>query len=224
MTPNNIYYTAVYFKCSVLTLITGELTQKSLKRLKTELRVNASSTDTNLGGGDHGYVGLVLMDVYYACITPTPQQFVPLKFLGPLVINPTHTTMQQIQARNTHNEAITLYRERKNVEKALLRHIQTVVEEKFHRVRGQRWYRPNRRGCISHTRVPLQNLRKSNGRRGKGKRTWVSQYFVQPNGSHDHYFSFYRAATEEGNWRSDPGLWSVAARIRVVVDSQHAQL
>ena len=102
-----------------------------LKRLKTELHANTSSVDTNLGGGDHGYLGLILTDVEYARITPTPQPFVPLNFPGPLVIDPTHTALQQVQAWETHNEAIKLYRECKNVEKALLRHIQIAVEEKF---------------------------------------------------------------------------------------------
>ena len=131
MASNNIDYAAVYFKYSVPTPITGEPTHKSLKRLKTELRANASSVDTDLGGGDHGYLGLVLTDVEYARIMPTPQPFVPLNFPGLLVIHSAHIAMQQVQARETHNEVITLYRECKNLEKALLRHIQTAVEEKF---------------------------------------------------------------------------------------------
>ena len=46
--PGNIDYATVYFKYSP---ITGEPSNKSLKRLKTELRANASSVDTDLGGG-----------------------------------------------------------------------------------------------------------------------------------------------------------------------------
>ena len=131
MASNNIDYAAVYFKYSIPTPITGEPTHKSLKRLETELRANTSSVDTDLGGGDHGYLGLVLTDVDYTRITPTPLPFVPLNFPGPLVINPVHTAMQQVQERETRNEAITLYRECKNEDKALLHHIQTAVEERF---------------------------------------------------------------------------------------------
>ena len=93
MASNNIDYAAVYFKYSISTSITGEPTHKSLKRLKTELPANAISIDTDLGGGNHGYLGLVLTDVEYARITPTPLPFVPLNFPGPLVINPVHTAM-----------------------------------------------------------------------------------------------------------------------------------
>ena len=58
----------VYFKYGTPTPITGEPSNKSLKRLKTELRANASSVDTDLGGGDHGYLGLILTYVEYARI------------------------------------------------------------------------------------------------------------------------------------------------------------
>ena len=74
--PGNIDYATVYFKYSTPTPITDEPSKKSLKRLKTELRANASSGDTDLGGGDHGYLGLILTDVEYARITPTPPPFV----------------------------------------------------------------------------------------------------------------------------------------------------
>ena len=96
MASKDIEYATVYFKYSVPIPITGEPTHKSLKRLKIELRANASSVDTDLGGGDHGYPGLVLTDVEYARITTTPQPFVPLNFPGPLVINPVHTVIRQV--------------------------------------------------------------------------------------------------------------------------------
>ena len=51
MTTGNIDYAALYFKYKIPTGINGEPTYASLKRLKTELRANASSVDTDLGGG-----------------------------------------------------------------------------------------------------------------------------------------------------------------------------
>ena len=129
--PGNTDYAAVYFKYSTPTPITGEPSNKLLKRLKTELCANASSVDTDLGGGDHGYLGLILTDVKYARITPTPPPFVAPNFPGPLVINSALTALHQVQARETHNENLALYRECKNVEKALLRHIQSAVDEKY---------------------------------------------------------------------------------------------
>lgn len=55
-----IYYLASHFKCKIVTPIRGEPTHKTLKLLQTELRVNASLVEIDLGGGNHGYLGLVL--------------------------------------------------------------------------------------------------------------------------------------------------------------------
>ena len=132
MINGNIDYATFYFKYSNHNPINGKPTNKSLKRLKTELRANASIVDTDLeGGGNHGYLGLVLSNAEYAQINPTPGAFVAPNFPGALVIKPAFIIMQAVQKRETHNEEITLYREYKNVEKSLLRHMQTVVEYKF---------------------------------------------------------------------------------------------
>ena len=104
---------------------------KSLKRLKNELRANASSVDTDLGGGDHGYLGLVLTDVEYANIAPTPRPFVAPAFPAPLTVPATATAVEAVNLRETHNERVRQYRECKNVEKALLRHIQGAVEDRY---------------------------------------------------------------------------------------------
>ena len=87
--------------------------------------------DTDLGGGDHGYLGLALSDAEYTRISPTPSQFRAPNFPGALVIDPAFTAIQAVQARESHTEDLALYRECKNVEKSLLRHIQTAVEDKY---------------------------------------------------------------------------------------------
>ena len=73
----------------------------------------------------------MLSDAEYARITPTPAAFVAPNFPGALVLDPSLTAIQAVQVREMHNEDIALYRECKNVEKALLRHVQTAVEDKF---------------------------------------------------------------------------------------------
>ena len=70
-----IDYASSYFKYKTPTPIRSEPTHKSLKRLKLELQANASSVETDLGGGNHGYLGLVLTDEEYATILHT-QSFV----------------------------------------------------------------------------------------------------------------------------------------------------
>ena len=46
----NVDYANTYFKYKNPTPINDEPTHKALKRLKNELRANASSVDTDLGG------------------------------------------------------------------------------------------------------------------------------------------------------------------------------
>ena len=86
MTRGAIDYAGSYFKYKTPTPIHGTPTNKALKRLKDELRANASSVECNLGGGDHGYLGLVLTNAEYTSITPRPPAFVPPNYPPNLVI------------------------------------------------------------------------------------------------------------------------------------------
>ena len=129
MTLGSIDYAASYFKYKTPTPIQGTPTNRTLKHLKTELRANASSVESELGGGDHGYLGLVLTDVEYATVPPTP--FAAPAFPGPLVIDPNATQVEALNRREEHNEQKRAYYECKNVEKALQRHIQDAIEDKY---------------------------------------------------------------------------------------------
>ena len=65
MTLGAVDYAASYFKYETPTPIQGAPTNKTLKRLKQELWANASNVESDLGGGEHGYLGLVLTDAEY---------------------------------------------------------------------------------------------------------------------------------------------------------------
>ena len=62
---NIVDYATTYFKYPVLASINGEPINKSLKRSKMELRANISSVDTDLGKGNHEYIGLSLANSGY---------------------------------------------------------------------------------------------------------------------------------------------------------------
>ena len=98
MTIGTIDYASSYFKYKTPTPICGEPTHKSLKRLKLELQSNASSVETDLGGGNHGYLGLVLTDEEYATI-PNTQPFVAPNYPPTLVIPPLSTQIQAIELK-----------------------------------------------------------------------------------------------------------------------------
>lgn len=61
----------VYFAHKILTPIRGEPTFTSINDLYTEIKANASSiSGTSLGGGRHGYLGLVISDAAYKIEVP----------------------------------------------------------------------------------------------------------------------------------------------------------
>ena len=72
MTVGAVDYAASYFKYKTPTPIQGTPTNKTLKHLKQELQANASSVESDLGGGNHGYLGLILAGTEYATISETP--------------------------------------------------------------------------------------------------------------------------------------------------------
>ena len=115
-------YANTSFHYSVPTKIEGEPTYSTLTTLQKELQANASSVDSDLGGGDHGYLGLVLSDADYAKI-PRTIPFVAPTYPTALVIPAATTAVEALSLREQHKEKIAKHRECSNVEKALLRHL-----------------------------------------------------------------------------------------------------
>ena len=129
MTIGAVDYAASYFKYKTPTPIPGAPSNKTLKRLKRELRANASSVESDLGGGDHGYLGLVLTDEEYATVAPTA--FNPPVYPAALTIPAGTDQVTALNLREQHQEQKRAYYECKNVEKALQRHIQDAIEDKY---------------------------------------------------------------------------------------------
>ena len=130
MTTSRIDYASTYFPYPKPTPIQGEPTYKALKRLKNELRANSSSVDSDLGGGDHGYLGLVLNNQEYSRVVPN-DPFTAPRFPGPLNIPRGTDTIDAMNLREEHRRNSGLYRECREVEKALIRHITTAIESKY---------------------------------------------------------------------------------------------
>jgi hypothetical protein len=83
-----------YFQHKVLTRIHGQPTYESLQNsLITELKANASSVPSTLGGGQHGHLGLLLSDERYIALPDTlqwvtpgnPGPYVPIVGTGPVI-------------------------------------------------------------------------------------------------------------------------------------------
>ena len=87
----SINYKDALFKRANLTPIHGEPTFEMLHKLQNEIKYNTNSVYSNLRGGAHVHLGLVLSDAQYALISKTP--FVYKNHPGPSII-PDSTTSQ----------------------------------------------------------------------------------------------------------------------------------
>ena len=115
MTIGMVDYAASYFKYKTPTPIQGTPTNKTLKQLKQELRANAASVELDLGGGDHGYLGLVLTDTEYTKVSATA--FTAPAFPDPLTIPAGTDQVTALNLQEVHKDKKREYYACKNVEK-----------------------------------------------------------------------------------------------------------
>ena len=116
--PTNIDYVNTYFQIPILTPIQGEPTFETLRVLRDEVRANSGDVSTNLGGGNYGYLGLVLSPAEYARVTPG-NPFVCPVMPPPLVIPPNTAQHAATQMHKDHVEELRRFRECEDVEAAL---------------------------------------------------------------------------------------------------------
>ena len=130
-----------YFQHKVLTKVVGQPTYESLQLLSTEIKANASSVPSTLGGGLYGHLGLILSDERYATLAHSVPWVTPQN-PGPFD-PPNPATAAQIEA------AKDVWRERKltfelcqATEKALIAQIVDSIDSIYlrallNRVTGQ---------------------------------------------------------------------------------------
>ena len=113
---------------TAVTKITGEPNYESLKNLKDELKANAASIPTTLGGGTHGYLGLILSPAAYATIAAT-------QFIEPIYPGQHPNVPAGTSAANTstivrrHTEDLRPWREFKTVNIALKNQLLSALDD-----------------------------------------------------------------------------------------------
>ena len=100
MSDRHVDYASAYFTHCELTKILGEPSYRTLTQLKKELHSNASSVDSDLGGGDHGYLGLVTHGATYPGATP----FVAPQYPHARTIPQNTSDIQAMNLREQHKE------------------------------------------------------------------------------------------------------------------------
>ena len=118
-----------YFEYPVPTKIHGEPQFESLQTLKDQLKTNSQTVVSDLGGGAHGHLGLVLPADEYALVSPVPYVF-PVH-PGALNIPAGTAQHEAIRLRDEHKERIRVYREALGIQQALLKQIVAAVDEDY---------------------------------------------------------------------------------------------
>jgi hypothetical protein len=141
-----------YFQHKLLTKVVGRPTYESLQLLSTEIKANASSVPSTLGGGLYGHLGLILSDERYATLAnsvpwitpPNPGPFVP----------PNPATAAQLEAaKDVWREHKLTFELCQATEKALIAQIVDSIDSIYlrallNRVTGQ--YSNSIRAVLAH--------------------------------------------------------------------------
>ena len=126
MPSQDTNYVDTYFDHKKLTKIHGEPTFQHLKDLKDQLRANAASVPSTLGGGLYGHLGLVLDPTEYTSVSGTPYVHPPAP---PALTMPNGTPVHTaLRLQTQHAEDKKLNRETISVEQALKMQIQDALE------------------------------------------------------------------------------------------------
>ena len=127
---SSVNYIDSYFEHSVLTTICREPTYETPHHLNNELIANASSVPTTLGGGNHGYLVMVLTQADYHRISPN-DPFTRRPNPGVLVPNPNGTVAQIVGAENIHILTKYIYLETLLLERTFIQQIIKAINTKY---------------------------------------------------------------------------------------------
>jgi len=118
----------------------GEPTYEKIQAIHKLAAANAASVETTRGGGQHGYLAIVLEPATYTTLTGAT--FMPPTNPGPVPIIAGNTRTAQVAAQeNAHKEHLREYKEYVKVSKAVLQLTTKAFEEKYlkhlcHRLTG----------------------------------------------------------------------------------------
>ena len=118
-----------FFNYPELNKNTGEPTIMSLLKMKNELKANAQSVPTVLGGGQHGHLGFFLTSAEYENVAQGTPHLRPT--LPQLNSETRDTQFQLAQKRHQYKTAMLTYRELITVDQILIQQIVNAMDENF---------------------------------------------------------------------------------------------
>ena len=102
-------YASTYLEFLILDKIHNEPTFETLKGMKKQLKANALSVPSTLGGGNHGLLGLVLTQVEYARVSN--DAFTIPNQPGPLILPPFTAKHDVHRLQGEHEQEVDTYKE-----------------------------------------------------------------------------------------------------------------
>ena len=118
-----------YFTYETLKPIIGRPDYISLHHLKKQIKANAQSVSSTLGGGNNGLLGLVLTDAEYAQVSQIA--FVREPYPGALVFPNGTTSIQSKMLEDAYRKRMKNYEACDGVEKALIQQIVKAIHESW---------------------------------------------------------------------------------------------
>lgn len=129
MAVSTVNYRELFFEHPDLTKIIGIPTYDTLHQLHQELKANAMSVHSTLGGSQHGHLGLLMSQNAYALLSNTP--FVIPEYPGELIIPAGATRHAQDLLERNHKEALRKFHEVRGVERALIQQVVSAVHPQY---------------------------------------------------------------------------------------------
>lgn len=119
-------YKSTNFVHKDLTCRLGEPTLWSLLTSQGQIKANASSIHTTLGGGKHGHLGLVIYPAIYLTVSNTPYN---RPIIPTLNITSADTQYVLTEKRHQHTTSMQLFKDTDAVERAIVQKIVNAVDE-----------------------------------------------------------------------------------------------
>ena len=129
MTIYTVNYCETIFEYPDLTKITGVPTCETLHLFHNKTKSNAMAVHSNLGGGQHGYLVLVVRPNAYDLLNNTP--FVRQVHPGNLSIHIVATCHTQEELKRQYDENLWIFHETRGVERALIHQLVLAVEANY---------------------------------------------------------------------------------------------
>ena len=129
MAPSAINYKDLYFEHKELKRIHGEPTFEILHQLEKDLKTNAHTVPSTLGGGRFGHLGLVLNPFKYSLLSNTPFQFP--QHPGVYVVLQGLTRDEAHLHKERYEQQLALFHEVFGVQKALMNQIIEAIEATY---------------------------------------------------------------------------------------------